>query len=193
MDNFNKPQEEIAHQIHPLIANRWSPRAFQDKDIPEQELNSLWEAIRWSASSMNAQPWQLIYARKGEESYEKIVDALMDGNKPWADKAPVLMVAIAKNKFENGKDNKGASYDLGLAIGNMSLQATDLGIALHQMGGFFPEKVRANFNLPEELSPVAVIALGYYGDPETLEEPFKAREYAKRSRKSIAEFVFHFD
>ena len=191
MKNFDKPQDKITYPVNPLIAKRWSPRAFENKDLPDQELNSLWEAIRWSASSMNAQPWQILFAKKGEEAHAKIVDTLMDGNKPWAANAPVLMVALAKNKFDNGKENKGAKYDLGLAIGNMSLQATDMGIALHQMGGFFPEKVSALFNLTDNLDPVAVLALGYYGDPESLEEPFKSREYAKRTRKEISEFVFH--
>lgn len=58
------------------------------------------------------------------------------------------------------------------------------------MGGFDPETLRASFAIPADFDPVAVWALGYLGDPETLPEHFKAPELAPRSRKELDEFVF---
>ncbi len=190
MKKFNKPQVPVAHDIHPLIQQRWSPRAFDDRPISTDHLNSLFEAIRWSASSMNAQPWEFIYARKGDPAHERIVESLMDGNKPWAQHAPILLITMIRKHFDNGTENGSAKHDLGLAIGNLSLQATDMGIGLHQMGGFYPAKAREIFDLPEDVEAVTAIALGYFGDPDSLEEPFKSKEIAQRTRKPIESFAF---
>ncbi len=162
------------HPIHELIAERWSPRAFAQKYIPQEEINSLFEAARWAPSSMNEQPWRFIYAKKGEVGFDKILDSLMDGNTPWAKDAPVLMVTLIKKTFaRNGKSNGSASHDLGLAMGNLSIQATELGIALHQMGGFYPDKIKEAFDLPEDVEPKTVVALGYYGEPDQLNDELK--------------------
>ncbi|MEP1890864.1 MAG: nitroreductase family protein, partial [Cyclobacteriaceae bacterium] len=112
----------------PSITNRWSPRSFSDKPVSEETLQTLFEAARWAASSMNEQPWRFVYAHKGESEYEAIAKALYDGNK-WAEQAPVLIIAAAKQTFSrNGKTNGSALYDLGLAVGNLSIQATEEGL-----------------------------------------------------------------
>jgi nitroreductase len=83
----------------------------------------------------------------------------------------------------NGKPHKYAWYDLGLAMGNLSLQATSLGIYLHQMAGFDTEKARELLEIPEDYEAVTAIALGYLGDPEKLPDNLKERENAPRNRK----------
>jgi nitroreductase len=139
MIKFQKPRQATAFDIHPLIADRYSPRAFSDSPITEQELGSLFEAARWAPSSINEQPWRFIYARKGENAFAEMVNGLSDGNKPWAKNAPVLLIALVKNEFSRGGVNIAASHDLGLAVGNMSLQAQHLNIGIHQMGGISRE------------------------------------------------------
>lgn len=181
---------DTKHEIHDLLAERWSPRAFAPKDIPEKEIDALFEAARWAASSMNEQPWRFIYAKKGEPAFEKIVSTLMDGNL-WATEAPILLVAlIKKNLARNGKPNSAATHDLGLAMGNLSLQATHLGIALHHMGGFYPDKVVEVFDLPDDVAPKTVVALGYYGEPDQLDDELKQRELEERKRNPIDSFAF---
>lgn len=179
------------YNIHDLIANRYSPRAFQDKSITEDALNRLFEAMRWAPSSMNEQPWRIIYARKGDENYDKIVDTLMEGNKIWAKEAPILMLTLVKSTFENGSTNRSARHDLGLAIGTLTIQATHEGIGLHQMGGFSPKQAETAFEIPDGYEAVTAIALGHFGDPETLPSGLAKREKAKRQRKPIKDFVFH--
>lgn len=182
---------DTQNPIHDLLAERWSPRAFQQRDIPQTEINSLFEAARWAPSSMNEQPWRFIYAKKGEPAFDKIVDTLMEGNM-WAKEAPLLLVTIIKKNFaRNGKSNRVALHDLGLALGNVSLQAQHLGIALHHMGGIFPDKISEAFDLPEDAAPQTVIALGYYGEPEQLNDELKQRELAERKRNPITDFAFH--
>ena len=59
------------HPIHELLAKRWSPYAFADRPVPEDDLRSLFEAARWAASSYNEQPWSYIVATKEDsEAFE---------------------------------------------------------------------------------------------------------------------------
>ena len=191
MIKFQKPRIATAFDIHPLIADRYSPRAFSEAPITKEELGSLFEAARWAPSSMNEQPWRFIFARKGESAFSEIVNGLLAGNKPWAQNAPVLMITLVKNEFLRGGVNISASHDLGLAVGNMSLQAQHLGIGIHQMGGISREYLTNAFNISQKYSIVTVLAIGHYGVPEQLEEPFLSRETQTRSRKDQTEFVFH--
>jgi nitroreductase len=192
MESTVKPDKyaKTSYPILDVIANRWSPRAFEDREIEEDTVMKLFEAARWAPSSMNEQPWRFIYAKKGTKAHQDIVDTLMEGNKHWALKAPVLMLTLVKSHFSNGAPNKSARHDLGLAIGNLSIQATHEGIGLHQMGGFFPTKAKELFGIPESYEAVTAIALGYFGDPETLPETLKKRELSERQRLPIDQIVF---
>ncbi len=177
--------------VHDLIIKRWSPRAFDPKDISDEELNRLFEAMRWAPSSMNAQPWRVLFARKGEEGFDKLVEALAEGNKPWAKEAPVLMMAMIKKTLPDGSPNGSARHDLGLAMGNLLVQATSMGLGVHQMGGFSREKAIELFKIPENLAPNTIIALGHFGDPDQLSDKLKQRELNPRKRNEVREFVFH--
>lgn len=180
------------YPIHDLIKDRWSPRSFSDKSVEPEKLQSILEAARWASSSMNEQPWAFILATKDDpENYNKLLDCLMEGNRVWAQHAPVLLLTLAKNRFErNDKTNNHASHDLGLAIGNLVLQATHLGLYLHQMGGFSAEKARTNFDIPESYQPITTIAMGYAGNVEQLPEKYQAMETSARSRNPLKDFVF---
>jgi nitroreductase len=115
----------------------------------------------------------------------------VEGNIQWAQRAPVLMVSVARLSFEeDGTLNRHAFHDVGQAVADLSVQATALGLVVHQMAGFSPDKVREVYGVPEQFEPVAAIALGYPGDPESLSEKLKKREVAPRERKPLPEFVF---
>jgi nitroreductase len=178
--------------IHELIAGRRSPRAFEDRPVEPHTLHSLLEAARWAASSMNEQPWRFIVVRREDaQDFAAAVDLLMPGNRVWAVNAPVLMfTAVSRSIARSGAPNPWARHDLGLAMGNLSLQAQALGIAVHQMGGFDAERTRTLFAIPEDFEPVTAVAIGYPGDPESLPEPFRSRETAPRIRKPLDEIAF---
>lgn len=179
------------YPVHELIRSRWSPRAYAATPVAQDTLNQVFEAASWAFSAVNAQPWRYIYAHKADTAaFQKILDTLMPGNQPWAQNAPVLIIALAKNQHENGQPNGAALHDLGAANATLFLEATALGLHGHVMGGFDREKVRQDFNLPDNLTPGVVIALGYLGEAEQLEEPFLSRENAPRTRKPVAEFAF---
>ncbi len=179
------------YPIHQLIKERWSPRVFDEKPVEPEKLHSIFEAARWAASSMNEQPWCFIYAHKGTPAYDKIVDCLMEFNQGWAPNAPVLILSAYKEKFDSGKDNFHASHDLGLAVGNLSLQAQSLGLAVHQMAGLYWQKAQEVFNVPEGFHIATCIAIGYYGgDITKLNDDLQKSETAGRSRKSQSEIAF---
>lgn len=179
------------HDVLDLIKNRWSPRSFSDKVIPENDLHTILEAAGWAASANNEQPWQYYYASKGNDGFAQISESLAGGNKPWAQHADVLIVAVARKTFEaNQAENGAAMHDLGMANAHLLLQASALNIYSHMMGGFDRAKISETLNLTENQLPVAVIALGYLDEAEKLEEPFKTRELTARVRKPLNEFVF---
>ena len=177
--------------IHELIRNRWSPRAFADEAIPEEDLRSLFEAARWAPSSFNEQPWAYIVATKEDKvNFEKVLGTLVEFNAVWARKASALAMAVAKLAFaENHAPNRNAQYDTGAATALLSVEATARGLVVHQMAGFDPDKARRTFAIPEGWEPLAAIAIGYPGNPDSLPSKLKDRELAPRRRKPIREFV----
>jgi nitroreductase len=175
-----------------VFHTRWSPRSFTDREVSPADLAKIFEAARWAASSFNEQPWRFLVGTRGSEAYGKIFDSLMPFNQMWAKSAPVLILGTAKTKFShNDSPNRVAMYDLGAAASYLTLQASALGIATHQMGGFDPEAARKAFGIPDDYLFGSVIALGYQGEPDALpNEQFKAQEVAPRTRKPLNEFVF---
>lgn len=180
------------HDVHELIRRRWSPRAFSSRAVGDPELRSLLEAARWAASCFNEQPWRFIVARReAQAEFDQLLSCLNENNQRWAKGAAVLMLSVASKAFaKNAKSNRHALHDVGLAAAQLTLQATALGLAVHQMAGFSIERARERFAIPEDFEPVAAIAIGYPGDPDGLPEDLRERERGERSRNPQREFVF---
>jgi len=171
------------HLAIDIITNRWSPRTFGIAPVPDEVMHRLFDAARRAASSMNEQPWRFLYAHRGSDAHALLADTLVEGN-AWAKDAPVLMITFVKTFYDrNNKENKTARHDLGLAMGNLSAQATHEGIAIHQMGGFSPEKAKVNFNIPDGYEAVTAVAIGYY-------EKNNMIPLTERKRRSVAEIAF---
>lgn len=180
-----------AENIHDLIRSRWSPRAFENKEVSSEDLKTIFEAASWAASSFNEQPWRFLVGRKGSEAYKKIFESLVPFNQGWASSAPVLILSIARRTFtHNDTNNLFALHDTGAATAYLSLQATALGLHTHSMAGYDHDKARKAFDIPAGYDLGAVTALGYLGDPETLAEEQRQTEIAPRSRKPLGEFVY---
>ena len=179
------------HPIHELLAERWSPRVFADRSVDPATLASLLEAARWAPSCFNEQPWRFLVAtRDREQGFAKLAACLMEGNS-WAKSAPVLMLSVASLHFaRNGKANRHAYHDVGLAAANMTVQAQAMGLSVHQMGGFDQELARSSLGIPEGHDPVAMIAIGYGVERDEIPADFVERETAERQRNAVASFAF---
>lgn len=188
---MEKPAD-VRFPVHELIARRWSPLSFADRLVERDQLGSLLEAARWAASSFNEQPWSFFVATREEpERFERLAGCLVPGNQTWARRAPVLMLSVAKQHFErNGKPNRHAFHDVGLAVANLVLQAEALGLAVHQMAGFDADRARSELAIPADHDPVAALAVGYPGEPGDLPEELRGREAAPRTRKALEQFVY---
>lgn len=177
--------------IYPLIRSRWSPRAFSDRPVEKEKLQSLFEAARWAPSSMNEQPWRFIVGQKGDKTWQKIHDALVEFNQNWAVNAPVLIVNLGKRTFTyKGRENVHYMYDTGQAVAFLVIEAVNQGLVAHQMGGFHAEKLVEFLDIPEDFKPISVTAVGYQGDPETLPADLHKSEFRERERRHLEEQVF---
>ncbi|GAA4192000.1 nitroreductase family protein [Gryllotalpicola kribbensis] len=173
-----------------VLAARWSPRAYTAEPIDESKLASALEAARWSPSAGNSQPWRFIVARRGSAAFEKVSAALMGFNQAWAPAASVLLVGLyTELRDSEGKLRATPSYDLGQAMAHLSIQAHHDGLHVHQMTGFDPEALAASFELPADVKPFVVAAIGTVGAPDDLDEVLAERERQPRTRLSRTEIV----
>ena len=189
--------EKPAHADYPineLMRRRWSPRAFEDgRPVEREKVLTLLEAARWAPSCFNDQPRHfLVFDGSDTEALERARACLMPGN-AWALKAPVLMLSVARETFEQtGKPNRWAQHDTGLATENLLLQAVELGLAAHPMAGYDADRARSEFGIPDGFTSIAMIAIGYPYRPklEDLDEKLRGKELAARERKSIGVIAF---
>lgn len=189
---MNKPAPSN-HDIHPLLGDRWSPRAFDgSKSVSDETLLSLFEAARWAPSAFNLQPWRFIVAKKEDsEAFQTMFDCLLEGNQRWADKASALVIVVVEKQAPDAeKPNAGAEFDAALAVGSLSVEATARALHIHQMGGINRDKIIETYAIPEGYHPRIGIAIGHVGDAESLPDDLKAKELAPRQRKSLDEIVF---
>ena len=191
-DAVNKLKHAPALEgVLPLFLDRWSPRAFADREVSRADLKRIFEAARWAPSSGNAQPWRFIVGVKGSETHAKIASDLAGFNKDWAPKAPVLILGTTNAVNARGAANAYAMYDLGAAAVSITLEAEALGLATHQMGGFDRDVVRKELGIPESFALGSVMALGYQDEPAALaNEELISRETAPRTRKPLSEIVY---
>jgi nitroreductase len=189
-NKLRRKAARVDHPIHPLLGERWSPRAFATRPVERAKLLSLFEAARWAPSANNRQPWRFVVGTSDHpEDHALLVATLNERNRHWARSAPVLILVAAQHAPPPGRA-LASLYDVGLAVGNLTAQAVELGLVTHQMGGFDVEQARTTLGIPEGYAPVVVIALGYPGSPDALPADLRERELAPRSRKPLEDFVF---
>ena len=183
------------HDVHELIRHRWSPRAFDAaRDIPRGDLLRLFEAARWAPSSGNEQPWRFLVGDRSRspDLFQALLSSLTTKNQAWARQAPVLALVVVRLTLERNESvNPMAWYDAGQAVALLTLQATSQGLATRQMAGFDREHARQGCAIPAPFEPAVVMAIGYAGDPASLEiELHRAAEQSPRSRRPLGDFVF---
>ena len=179
------------YPIDPLFLNRWSPRAMTGAEMPLEELMSLFEAARWAPSSGNGQPWRFLFARRNTPAWDTFVNLLTPGNQIWAHKASALVLVVSRTTAEHsGKPAVTHSFDAGAAWMSLALQASLKGLLAHGMGGYDRGRAAEELKLPSEFVPEAMIAIGYYGNPEELPEEKRAGDANPSQRKPLDEIVF---
>lgn len=179
------------HDVLPLIRKRFSPRAFTLDALAEDELLTLIEAASWAPSSMNEQPWRFRYAHRGSADFEGLRATFSAGNQPWApNAAAVIAISSMKHHARDHAPNATWAFDTGLAVGNLLVQATAIGIYGHLLGGFDHAAASTALGIdPVEEELICLLVLGRLGEAETLPEPYLTRERTPRSRKPVSEIA----
>ena len=177
-------------ECDPQFLERWSPRSFTDEPLTGAQIAALFEAARWAPSCFNEQPWCFVYATAGEER-DRIASLIVEGNRAWSDRAPLLGIAFARRAFaRNDKPNRWAAFDTGAASFSLALQASRMGLAAHFMGGFDEDASYEALGVPREgWEAMAAFAVGHPGPADALPEPLRERE-APNGRKEPSEIVF---
>jgi nitroreductase len=185
---------ESEYPLNSLIVNRFSTRAYLDKEVNKKDILTVLEAARWSPSCFNDQPWRFLCWNKFENKveFDKAFSILGAWNQKWAKNIPVLFATIALENFQsNGKPNRWSQYDLGSATQNLLLQAVDLGLQAHPMGGYDEDKLKETFGIPSNLRVLSMITLGYMGDLEDVDEEYRADLKATRKRHPLGEIAYN--
>lgn len=181
-----------ALDLHSVLNERFSPRAFSDRPVTDAELELLFEAARWAPSSRNEQPWRFLVTRRGGEGHAALLGTLTHSNLVWVEKAPVLVLTMVARTFaRNDQENFHARHDLGGAVAQLTAQATAIGMGLHQLGGFDPGAARSTFGIPPAFDLVSVLAIGFPGDPESLTASLRERELQHSARHPLSELVHY--
>lgn len=179
---LDRSADTTAH-LHPLLADRWSPRGFDaGHRLDDETLGTLLEAARWAPSANNSQPWRFLVGRRGDDTFGRLAEVLAGFNQAWAPAASALVLVVAETTDETGQPRPYALYDSGQAVAAMTLQGEAEGLSLHQMGGFDADAARAAFELDETLTPVVVVAVGRHDPAADLPEALAVRETAPRTR-----------
>ncbi|RLP92228.1 MULTISPECIES: nitroreductase family protein [unclassified Micromonospora] len=171
--------------LTPLLAYRWSPRAFDPSaELTAEESASLLEAARWAPSAENGQPWRFALGHRDDETWKRILINLPDSDQGWVRHAATLVVGA-----HTGGDAERAAYDLGQAIAHLTVQATALGLHVHQLTRFDRAGLSTELDLAGGVRPLVVAAIGRLGDPFTLPTELCALETGLRHRRPLADLL----
>jgi nitroreductase len=182
------------HPIDPLFLERWSPRAFDGSEVPDRDLETMFEAARWAPSAFNSQPWHFLYAKRGDANWARFLSLLIPWNQSWAHSASVLVYIVSDSlPFTDKETGEPApstthAFDAGAAWVSLALQATRMGYHAHGMSGIQYDLACAELRLPERYVLNAACVIGRIGDRALLGEKLRQREHPSE-RKPQAEFV----
>lgn len=175
--------------IHPLIRERWSPRAMTGESLAPEEFMPLFEAARRAPSSFNRQPWRFVYARRQTPEWDAFFDLLVDFNQSWAANAALLVVIVSRRITDDGQPLRTHSFDSGAAAQNLALEGRHRGLVVHCMEGFDYQRAAELLELPDGYGVEAMIAIGRHGAADRLPRRLRARERPS-DRRPLAEIVF---
>lgn len=177
------------YPIDKQFLDRWSPRAFSEQKVTEEQLMTVLEAARWAPSGSNLQPWRFIYGVRGEPEFDTLFSLLVPFNQGWANNAGALVFIASVDSFDGTRPVKTHSFDAGSAFMSLALQAHAMGLISHGMAGIDFDKAPDVLHLPGNLKLECAVAIGYQGDAASLAEGLKEREMPSQ-RQALSDMVF---
>ncbi len=175
--------------IHPDIAARWSPRAFDaDARLNTDDLIAALEAARWAATWGHRQPVRFLVGLRGDETFTNTAELLKRGNS-YA-KAAGALVMVCADEGEDERTARYAAVDTGAAIAQLTVEAVSRGLIAHPMAGFNADGAREVFGIPDGVRPIAVVAVGSLGDYDSAPPEIVDRDAQGRARLPLEDVAF---
>lgn len=182
----------IAHpKVEKLIVDRWSPRAFDGSEMPQEDLDVIFEAAGWAPSAYNVQPWTFLYAHKGDENWDLLLSGLVEFNQSWAKDASVLVYVVSDKYMRSDKgnsENHSHSFDAGAAWALAAIQAQAMGYHTHGMTGLKFGEVEQLLGIPDDHRLEAAFVIGRAAGKEQLPDYLQEREVPS-TRKPVSEIT----
>lgn len=173
------------------VKKRRALRALDSKPIPGEAIEALVEAMRLAPSCSNNQPWSVTIVR--DELKLKAVKEALTPTNAWATRAPMVM-AVSSKPADDCRHNDGRDYYLfgcGIAVGQMILRATELGMVAHCIAGYDPIKVRNALEIPKDYVIISLMICAYPGEDESLLTDKQKKDQEERpNRKPMGENFF---
>lgn len=175
------PERNEAHSgVAELIVRRWSPRSFDGGEIPQADLDVIFEAAGWAPSAYNIQPWTFLYARRGDANWDRFLSLLIEFNQGWARDASVLVFVVSDTmQGKPGEDrtpNHSHSFDAGAAWAMAALQASAMGYHTHGMTGINFDRATRELGIPDDHRLEAAFVIGRQAPRERLPDFLQERE-----------------
>ena len=154
---------QASPRVHQLLVDRWSPRSFDGRAVPDDVLAVILEAASLAPSAFNHQPWRFLFAHRDDEHWKLFLSLLVPFNAGWARNAGVLIFVVSDTKMRKGADvgpSYSHSFDAGAAWAFMALQATAMGYHAHAMTGIDLDRAYAELAITDEYRLEAAVAIG---------------------------------
>jgi len=147
--------------IFEAIQKRYSCRSYQEKEIEQEKLDKLAEAVRLAPSAKNTQDWRFVVVT--DKEIKKQVAAAT--NRPEVfEKAGAIIVGCSNSDYVMQCGQAIAPIDVSIALEHICLQATELGLGTCWIGSFETEKVRTILGIPDDINIVELMTVGYPAD-----------------------------
>lgn len=162
-----------------LAKKRYSVRKFSEKKVEKEKVDLILEAARLAPTACNFQPQRLLVI-ENEESLNKLKNCT-----PYHFDAPLAILICYDNKvsWKRKYDNcEGGEVDASIVTTQMMLEITNLGLGSTWVGSFEPEKIKSEFNLPENFIPVSLLPIGYESEDS---EPNPNHEKRLEKEKTV--------
>ncbi len=167
-----------------IVKGRRSVRKYEDREIPEEAMETVLEAARWAPSWANTQCWEVVVVKDPavKEKLQGIISPKNPATKAMV-QAPALLVVCGKlgssgyyNDKVTTKFGDWFMYDLGIVTQNICLAAVSEGLGTVIVGLFDHDKAREILGVPEGYEVVTMLPMGY---PAKISSPPKRREIAE--------------
>jgi nitroreductase len=152
------------------IRKRYSCRAYQERSIEREKLDSILEAAQLAPSARNAQDWRFVVVTDKETKHQVAETT----NRPEVfEKAGAIIVGCSNSDYVMRCGQAIGPIDVAIALEHICLQAAELGLGTCWIGSFDPKKCRRILSIPDDITIVELMAVGYPADkrPEPKREP----------------------